>query len=198
MGTVRPVGDAALLVAAAHDVRAFEDFYHRYVRRVTAFAVTRCSCPEDVADVVALTFIRLLDAARRYEPDRGEPVAYLMGIAANVVRDLQRRQARQHALVAKLSGRELLDDDDVERIEAAIDAARATEALKGAIDRVPPGERDMLRLVADGLTPSQAAGALGITPTAGRTRLSRARRRLVDHDGTARPAAAPNDTELNR
>jgi RNA polymerase sigma-70 factor (ECF subfamily) len=165
---------------------------------VTAFAVTRCWCAEDVADVVALTFIRLLDAARRYEPDRGEPAAFLMGIAANVVRDLQRREARQQALVTRLSGRELLDDDDVERIEAAIDAARATEALRGAIERVPPGERDMLRLVADGLSPTQAADALGITPTAGRTRLFRARRRLMRHQSAARPAAAPNDTELNR
>jgi RNA polymerase sigma-70 factor (ECF subfamily) len=198
MGTVRPVGDAALLAAAAHDVRAFEDFYHRYVRRVTAFAVTRCACADDVADVVALTFVRLLDAAERYEPDRGEPAAYVIGIAANVVRDLQRRQARQHALVAKLSGRDLLDDDDVGRIDAAIDAARATEALQGAIDRVPPGEREMLRLVADGLSPSQAAGELGISPTAGRTRLSRARRRVLDHDRAARRAAAPTDTETNR
>ena len=189
MGNVDPVGDAALLAAAAHDVRAYEDFYHRYVGRVTAFAVMRCSCAEDVADVVALTFVRLLDAAGRYELAKGEPSAYVLGIAANVVRELRRRQARQHALLSKLSGRDLLDDDDIGRIETAIDAARATDALQPAIDRVPPGEREMLQLVAEGLTPSQAAGELGITPTAGRTRLSRARRRLLNHT---------NETELNR
>jgi hypothetical protein len=40
-------------VALPHDLGAFGAFYERYVDRVTAFAARRCSCAEDVADVVA-------------------------------------------------------------------------------------------------------------------------------------------------
>jgi len=94
------------------------------------------------------------------------------------VRELHRSAARRRALVSKLAGRDLLDDDDIERIEAAVDAVQAAGALTDALDDVPPGEREMLLLVADGRTPGQAADELGISPGAAWTRLSRARRRL--------------------
>jgi RNA polymerase sigma factor (sigma-70 family) len=173
--------DAELLVAVPDDVAAFELFYRRFVRRVTAFAATRCSCAEDVADVVAQTFVRLVGAARRYEPDRAEPAAFVLGIAANVTREVQRHGVRHRALVAKLAGRDLLDSDDVERIDAAIDAARQRSQLAAAVAAVPPGEQEMLRLVAEGRTPGQAADELGISPGAGRTRLARVRQRLRRH-----------------
>jgi len=170
--------DADLLVALSQDVSAFAAFYDRYFGRVTAFAARRCSSAEDVADVVAQTFVHLLGAAERYDPARGRPAGFVLGIAANVVRELQRSGARRRALVSKLAGRDLLDGDDIERIEAAIDAARTAGALTRALDDVPPGEREMLLLVADGRTPGQAADELGITRGAAWTRLSRARRRL--------------------
>src|SRR6266511_3647195 len=107
-------GDAELLAAVAEDWSAFEAFYVRYFKRVTAFAARRCSCAADVADVVAQTFVRLLSAAERYDPARAQPAAFVFGIAANVVRDLHRSGARRQALVSKLAGRDLLDDDDIE------------------------------------------------------------------------------------
>lgn len=170
--------DADLLAAIPQDASAFEAFYDRYFERVTAFAARRCSCAEDVADVVAQTFVHLLSAAPRYDPARGQPAAFVFGIAANVVRDLHRRGARRRALVSKLAGRDLLDGDDIERIEAAIDAATAAGAMNGALRKLPAGERVLLQLVADGRTPSQAADELGISAGAAWTRLSRARRRL--------------------
>lgn len=173
--------DADLLAALSDDVAAYEEFYRSNVRRVTAFAAKRCSCAEDVADVVAVTFVRLLDAARRYDPARGEPAAFLMGIAVNVIRDQERRDARQHALLSKLSTREQLDDDDLDRIDAAICAAQLTDGMRDALSAIPPGEQDMLRLMASGHTQEQAAAQLGISHGAGRVRLTRARRRLRRH-----------------
>jgi RNA polymerase sigma-70 factor (ECF subfamily) len=173
-----PASDADLLAAIPHDVSAFEAFYDRYFERVTAFAARRCSCAEDVADVVAQTFVRLLGAADRYDPTQAQPAAFVFGIATNVVREMHRSGGRHRALVSKLAGRDLLDGDDIERIEAAIDAARTAGAVYDALDQVPPGEQEMLRLVADGRTPGQAADELGISSGAAWTRLSRARRRL--------------------
>jgi RNA polymerase sigma-70 factor (ECF subfamily) len=178
MSVADPATDTDLLAAMPLDVSAFEAFYDRYFERVTAFAARRCSNAEDVADVVAQTFIHLLGAAERYDPTRAPPAAFVLGIAANVVRDLHRSSARRRALVAKLAGRDLLGDDDIERIETAIDAARTARTLRGPLAAVPAGEREVLRLVAAGRTPGQAAAELGISTGAAWTRLSRARRRL--------------------
>jgi RNA polymerase sigma-70 factor (ECF subfamily) len=171
-------------------VAAFEAFYLRYVRRVTAFAAQRCSHAEDVADVVAQTFFRLIEAAERYEPERADPASFVLGIAANVVRELDRGRSRHQALVLKLIGHDLLGGDEIEQVESAIDAARRNHALKEALEAIPPIEAEMVRLVAGGRTPGQAAEELGITPTAARSRLARARRRVRDRatgalDGTA-------------
>jgi RNA polymerase sigma-70 factor, ECF subfamily len=188
MSIARHATDAELLAAVPDDVAAYEEFYRGYVRRVTAFAAKRCSCAEDVADVVAVTFFRLLDAARRYDPALGEPAAFVMGIAANVIRDQERRDARQQALLSKLAVRERLDQDDVERIDAAINAAQLTGDVCDVLAAIPPGERDMLRLVVSGHTQAQAAAELGISHAAGRVRLTRARRRLRRHISDAEEA----------
>jgi RNA polymerase sigma-70 factor (ECF subfamily) len=175
------VSDAELLAALPDDLGAFEAFYRRHVRRVTTFTAGRCSSVDDVADVVAQTFVRLLDVADRYDPDRADPLGFVCAIAANLARDTHRKTARRRALVARLAGRDLLDGDEIERVEAAIDAARAAGPAHAALDAVPPGEQEVLRLVAAGRTPGQAAEELGISPGAAWTRLSRARRRVRTH-----------------
>jgi RNA polymerase sigma-70 factor (ECF subfamily) len=157
---------------------AFEAFYVRYFERVTGYAAGRLDCAEDVADVVAQTFVRLLDTADRYDPTRGDPTAFVLGITANLAHDVHRRRARQRRLTSRLVGRDLLDDDDVARIDAAIDAARTSSVAAVVLDTVPDGEREMLQLVANGRTPGQAADELGISRGAGWTRLSRARSRV--------------------
>jgi DNA-directed RNA polymerase specialized sigma24 family protein len=58
-----------------------------------------------------------------------------------------------------------------------------------ALDEAPAGEREIVRLVADGRTPGQAATELGISPGAAWTRLSRARRRLRALVNDPRPEA---------
>jgi RNA polymerase sigma-70 factor (ECF subfamily) len=185
MSNTAPTSDAELLAALPHDLEAFEVFYRRYVRRVTTFAAGRCSSAEDVADVVAQTFVRLLDVADRYDPTRAEPAAFVFAIAANLARDVHRSDARRRALISKLAGRDLLDAGEIEQVETAIDAARAAGPVHAALDEVPPGEQEMLRLVADGRSPGQAARELGISPAAAWTRLSRARRRLRTHTATS-------------
>jgi RNA polymerase sigma-70 factor (ECF subfamily) len=106
---------------------------------------------------------------------------FVLGVTVNVIRDVQRRNARHRALILKLAGRTLLETDDLDRIEAAIDAAGTADRLGDALDAMPAGEQEMLRLVAAGQTPEQAANQLGISYPAGRARLSRARRRVRRH-----------------
>jgi RNA polymerase sigma-70 factor (ECF subfamily) len=175
------VSDAALLAALPTDVAAFEELYRRYVRRVTAFAAQRCFDAADVADVVAQTFVRLLSAAEKYDPTRAGPAPFVFGVTANAAREVHRHRSRDRALLDRLTGRDLLDPDESERIEAAIDATRAADGLEPALRTIPPGEWDVLRLVAEGRSPAEAAQKLGISPNAARQRLFRTRRRMRAH-----------------
>lgn len=170
--------DGALLLRVAADAAAFEALYRRYVGRVTAFAVTRCASAADVGDVVAQTFVRLLRVGERYDPDRGTPSAYVFAVAGGVVRDHYRADRRQQALVHRAAGRELLSSDEIERLESAIDAARLAPDVEDALEGVAAGDGQVLRMVADGASPSDAARELGITPGAARLRLFRARRHV--------------------
>jgi RNA polymerase sigma factor (sigma-70 family) len=178
--------DAALMARAIHEFEAFEVLYRRYVRRVAGFAARRCATAEDVADVVAQTFVRLLRSASRYDPGRGAVASFVFTIAESEVADHRRRARRQRDLVTRLATRDLLGADDIARIEAAIDASAAVADLEPALEALPAAENEVLRLVASGLSPSEAARQLAITPNAARVRLSRARRRL-------RPHGLPND-----
>jgi RNA polymerase sigma-70 factor (ECF subfamily) len=79
---------------------------------------------------------------------------------------------------ARVAGRDLLGPDDIARVEEVIYAEQAAGDVRDALDRAPAAEQDVVRLVATGRTPGQAADELGISRGAAWTRLSRARRRL--------------------
>jgi RNA polymerase sigma factor (sigma-70 family) len=132
--------DASLLARSRKDLEALEALYRRYVHRVAGFAARRCRSADDVADAVAATFERLFRSADRYDPERGPVSSFVFAIASSEVAQLRRRTVRQQALVSRLNGRDLLDEDDVARIDAAIDAASSVAALgRGA--RRPAGQR---------------------------------------------------------
>ena len=74
----------------------------------------------------------------------------------------------------------MLDGDDIARLEERIDAERDCRALLDRIAALPPGQRELLELVAvDALPLPEAAAVLGITTVAARVRLHRARRALA-------------------
>jgi len=183
--------DARLLRRIPGDEAAFEAIYRRHVRRITAYAARRCASPEDVADVVAQTFVRLLHRAGSFDPERGTVSSFLHTLAASEVADHHRAGARRRRLTDRVQGRALLGDDDHARLEQAIDARRDLADLEPALADLAPGEDAVLRLVAEGLTPAEAARSLAITPDAARARLARARRRVRDHPSRAPGAPAP-------
>jgi RNA polymerase sigma factor (sigma-70 family) len=189
--------DRDLLGWLGADPAAFELFYRRHVDLVIAFAARRVREPADVADLVANTFVVVLTAASGYDASRGEPTAWLLGIAARLIAGARRRRGRELAATARIAGRRLLDQGDIERLEERIDAARSSQAVIDAIGQLKPRAREALLLVgADGLTPGEAARVLGISPAAFRMRLSSARCAL--HEALAAPAAASGDPPVHR
>lgn len=161
------------------DPAAFELFYRRHVDSVVRFASRRLTQPADVADLTADTFVAALTSAAAYRPERGEPGAWLIGIAARLLANKQRRRAREAGAIGRLRGRELLDEDDTESLERQLEASAVAPDLREALSRVSSGAREVLLLVGTGFSPSEAAAAIGVSPVAFRMRLLRARRALA-------------------
>jgi RNA polymerase sigma factor (sigma-70 family) len=171
--------DEQLLAAIAAGPGALPEFYRRHVAKVVGMGTRRFSCAEDVADFTADVFVEVLTSASTFDPRRGRAVPWLYGIAGHVAARMHRQRAREQEVTVRLAGRELLGEDDTTRVEQRIDAAHELRRVYEALQRLDPDERHLLELVAvDGLSPVEAAAALGVGRVALRVRLSRARRRL--------------------
>ena len=172
----------------AHDPATFEAFYREHFDAVLRFVVRRVADPHLAADLTAEVFLAAIDAAPAYRAGRGVPRAWLFGIARNLVSSELRRAARERRAHGQIQGRRLLEPDDITRLQEQIDAAARSRELYLALAGLPEGERAVFELTAlDGLTPAQAAAALGIRPVTARVRLHRARGALRDQlfdDGT--------------
>jgi RNA polymerase sigma-70 factor, ECF subfamily len=165
----------------ASDPDAFERFYREHVEAVQRFVARRVDEPYLAADLTADVFVAAIESARSYRRGRGEPVAWLFGIARNVVSGEHRRNAKELRAAARVRGRELVDEEDLVALYERIDAESTARALYQAMAQLSAGERAVLELVAlDSLTVGEAACALGIGAVAARVRLHRARRTLQD------------------
>jgi RNA polymerase sigma-70 factor (ECF subfamily) len=155
----------------ARDPHAFERFYRAHVEAVQRFVARRVDDPYLAADLTADVFLAVIESASTYRSSQGKPVAWLFGIARNVVAGEHRRSARELRATAAFSGRELVDADDLLALHERIDAEAAGRALYAEVRQLPAGERAVLELVAlDGLGAGEAARVLGISPVSARVR----------------------------
>ncbi len=166
------------------------EFTRSWVRdgpRVAAYA-RRHVAADDVQDVVAETF---LQAWRRWEVVPQPPIAWLVGSARKVIGNHLRGKGRRDALQDRLI---LLNAAACSAADAGLLATERISALD-SLSSLPEDQREALLLVAwDGLTPDEAAVALGIRSGALRARAHRARKALertgmTQTSGTAIAAA---------
>lgn len=170
--------DEALAARASEDPDAFAELYRRHVRMVTGFAAGRVENAEELADVVAAVWLKVLQSIRRYDPDRARFASWLLGITANVVADTRRSNARRWRAQRRLAGRRQLDPDARAELEEAIDAQRVLPAVRAAMTHLTPSERQAIDLIAADVSYEEAAALLRVTPTSLRMRVHRARKRL--------------------
>jgi RNA polymerase sigma-70 factor (ECF subfamily) len=162
------------LARIAFDEAALERFYRAHVELIERFIARRVADPHLAADLTADVFLAAIDAAPSYDRRRGTPSAWVVGIARNVVSCEFRRAARERRARDRIDARELLDPDDIVRLQERIDAEARSRELSDALAALPTGERQIFELVA-GLNPREAASVLGISAVAARVRLHRAR-----------------------
>lgn len=179
----------------------FAALFDRTHRPLLAYALRRVSDPADAADVVAETY---LVAWRRLDdvPDGESARPWLFGVARRVLANLYRGERRRDALTERLREQLTAATPDPDPGEPA---TPLVEALRG----LPEADQEVLRLVAwEELARDEIALVLGISRTAVRVRLHRARTRLAQRmaqltqepapDGTARRTGQAATTDRGR
>jgi RNA polymerase sigma-70 factor (ECF subfamily) len=192
--SVADAADAELIGRlAAGDPSALAPLYSRHRRRVYQFAMLWTGQPACAADVTQDVFLHLLRHAGDFDPGRGAPLAWLLGIARNFAR---RRSGVRDAPIGD-------DDcaaeppspfaDERDAPEARLAERRDVDRLRRAIAALPTHYRDVLVLV-ELAERSYAETALicGCELNTVRSRLSRARALLARClAGKTAEAAAP-------
>jgi len=149
-------------------VREFTEVWNRDGPRVAAYARRHVATGE-VPDVVSETF---LQAWRRWADVPQPPLPWLIGAARKVVGNQHRGSSRRRSLEQRLI---LLGDAAPAADDAGLLATDRVVAL-ATLAALQEEQREALLLVAwDGLTPEQAAAAMGVRPGTFRVRIHRAR-----------------------
>jgi RNA polymerase sigma-70 factor (ECF subfamily) len=161
--------DAALLAAlSAGSEAAFEAVYAAERARVYGFLIRLAGDPNVASDLFQNVWLKLARHAHRLRPDTNLR-AWLLTVARNEFISQRRAQA--------LDLSRLLTMD--RPMEASVEADSRVPELAAALTKLADRDREVLILTSvDGLDAEHAADALGISPTALRQRLSRARKRL--------------------
>jgi RNA polymerase sigma-70 factor (ECF subfamily) len=143
----------------------FEAVFEEHFDAVYGYLARRVG-PDLARDLAAETFTRGWAARKRFDRRRGEPRAWLFGIANNLLRRHYRDEERRLQAFARV---------DTPRAEAASDEPSIAEALS-VLSR---DERDVLLLfVWADLSYEQIAEALACPVGTVRSRLNRARTRM--------------------
>ncbi len=150
---------AALLHrCAGGDRAACRLLYDRWGSRLYGIALRITRQPSTAADALHDAFLQIWQQAHRFDPDRGSPEAWMVGMVRYRALDIVRRQARE------MPGYEP-DEQEDETPDALARLVSSTEgaALRRCLQEL---ETDRRRLVVmafvDGLSHSELAERLGV------------------------------------
>jgi RNA polymerase sigma-70 factor, ECF subfamily len=146
---------------------------------VSAYVGGRVRQPEVIFDLVAETFARALENRDRYDADRGPAIAWLLGIARNLILDSFRRGQVEAAGRIRLGMTPVeLEDEQLESI-----ARRGRIDLREALASLPAPQREgVIRRVLLDESYAEMARDLRCSEQVVRKRVSRAW--LVVHGGS--------------
>jgi RNA polymerase sigma-70 factor (ECF subfamily) len=152
---------------------AFEALYRNSFPRVYGYVATLLRDRSAAEEVTAQAFERAYRKRRSFRPSRGTEEAWLFGIARNAALDELRRRKRRAGLEA--------EPEDVHAAGTAelADTALRREAVRAALGRLAPRERELVALkFAGGLSNDEIARVVGISASNVGTRLHRTLEKL--------------------
>jgi RNA polymerase sigma factor (sigma-70 family) len=160
------------------DANAFGELFERHAPAVLRFCFRRTGNAAVAEDLTSIVFLEAWRRRDRTEFFGGGARPWLLGVALNVLRSQARAERRHREALARLPVDELPEPESEAAI-ARLHAEREMRDVLAAVQKLGRREREVLELcIWEGLSTEETALALGISPGAVRSRLSRARRRL--------------------
>jgi len=162
-----PIGEAQLLC------REWFEAHGTAVYNYFRFHVPLADVAEDLT---AETFLKVVQAAERFDPERGSAKAWILTMARNVLTDWRRRaRLRQYVAIGTMHDLVQEAPSPEERLLREEEVGR----LLDAVATLEPADREMIGLrYGSGLDTSEMAQLLGISEGNVRTRLWRVLGRL--------------------
>lgn len=188
----REAEDAALMSAIADGrVEALEQLYDRYAALVFSVSVRILRDAQLAEDVTQEVFLRLWRQPASFDPARGRFISWLMSVTRNRSLDEQRRLSRRFKVedrdedaTGDVPGSDRLDDPEV-----ALELAEQRAAVRAAMTRLPPAQRQVIELAYfGGLTQMEIAERTGDPLGTVKTRIRLGMRKLRESLGDYLPA----------
>lgn len=148
---------------------AFDRLYRSSRDDVYAYVAGMLRDGPAAEEVTATAFERAYRKRSRFDPRRGEPRAWLFGIARNAALDELRRRGRQAELAAEPA------DLEGAAVEAGAEQSERRLALSAALATLAPRERELIALkFFAGLANAEIAAVIGVSESNAGTKLHRA------------------------
>jgi RNA polymerase sigma-70 factor (ECF subfamily) len=154
-----------------------EDAYRSSGTAVLGYALRRSRTREDALDVVAETFATAWRRRTDMPAEMSEVRPWLFGIARLCLANATRSTDRASRLGERLA--DSFIDGAIPDPSTAHEHRAEHQRVREALAELSSEDQELVTLIAwEGLTPAQAAAALGLPPGTARVRLHRARTRL--------------------
>jgi RNA polymerase sigma-70 factor (ECF subfamily) len=166
--------DDRLIEAAQNgDAAAFDVLVDRYQEQIYRLMVRACHHPDDAEEVAVAAFGRAYEKLEQFE-GRSSFVSWLGRIATHLC--FRRREKKEFETVPLDESHELPDEDSPERQAVQREMHRI---IRAAVASLPEPDQSVLRLRdIEELSAAQTALQTGLTESAVKSRLHRARKML--------------------
>ncbi|MER6173287.1 RNA polymerase sigma factor [Streptosporangium sp. NPDC001681] len=162
----------------AGDPDAFSQLFDDHARSVYNHAFRLTGDWSVAEDVVSVTFLEAWRLRGRVDAEGGSLRPWLLGVATNVARNVNRALRRHEGALARLPPGGVVPDI-AEEVAGRVDDDELLASVRVALGTLRRSEREVIALcVWAGLGYTEAAEALGVPVGTVRSRLSRARKRL--------------------
>lgn len=188
--TSLPPTDRQLWAAtAAGDDDAFGVLFDRYLKAVNNHCFRLTGDWAQADDATSATFFAAWRQRAAVTLTRDSALPWLLTVATNTVRNEYRSRRRRHAMLERLPAPRP-EPDHADAVAERVDDERQMADVLAAARALSQAEREALALcVWSGVSYADAAKVLGIAEASVRSRVSRARTRLLR---SVSGAAAPN------
>jgi RNA polymerase sigma-70 factor (ECF subfamily) len=180
--------DAAVIACSVRSPECFGTIFRRHGPAIFRYIARRLG-PDSAEDLVAETFLVAFRQRGRYDRAFSDARPWLYGIATRLISRHRRDEIRFLRAIARTGvdpASEALDGQVVDRVAAQA----AGPELAAALTRLSQGQRDVLLLVACGLSYPEAGLALGVPAGTVSSRLVKARRVVREALGGTDPTRA--------